>query len=138
MTRTLLMTAAALTLAIPVAAQAGGGRAVRLIEQADANKDGATSRQEFMDFRTAEFPSLDRNKDGVISAADVPPRYKKRVKAKVAEHADVMAGYDADKDGKVTRAEFDAAPTLIFDRFDTDHDGKVSRAEVNAALAAAG
>ena len=87
MTRTLLMTAAALTLAIPVAAQAAGGRAIRLIEQADANKDGATSRQEFMDFRAAEFRRITRGCVGRINI--------EQQRRKIADIVRTIAGVSA-------------------------------------------
>lgn len=40
---------------------------------------------------------------------------------------------DADKDGTVTKAEFEAAALQRFDRLDANHDGVVTRDEANAA-----
>jgi Ca2+-binding EF-hand superfamily protein len=40
---------------------------------------------------------------------------------------------DADKDGVITKAEFQAAALQRFDRLDTNHDGTVTRDEAKAA-----
>jgi hypothetical protein len=40
------------------------------IEQADANKDGKVTRQEYIDARAAQFARMDRNGDGVVDDAD--------------------------------------------------------------------
>ena len=40
---------------------------------------------------------------------------------------------DADQDGVVTRAEFEAMARKHFDEVDADHDGKVTQAEVKVA-----
>ncbi|TWI10556.1 hypothetical protein [Aerolutibacter ruishenii] len=43
-----------------------------------------------------------------------------------------MAMMDANKDGKVTRAEFDAGHAAMFARMDTNKDGTIDAAEMKA------
>jgi Ca2+-binding EF-hand superfamily protein len=50
-------------------------------------------------------------------------------------HEMLMAA-DTNKDGQITRAEFDAAVKARFDKADTNHDGKVSPEERRAAMVA--
>jgi len=40
---------------------------------------------------------------------------------------------DANKDGTITKAEFMAAPTAMFDKADANKDGKVTADEMKAA-----
>lgn len=59
-------------------------------------------------------------------------------KARIAKRVDaVFARLDADKDGRISRAEATKGPRLSrnFDKVDADRDGYVSRAELSAALA---
>jgi Ca2+-binding EF-hand superfamily protein len=58
-------------------------------------------------------------------------------KARIARRVDeVFARLDADKDGRISRAEAGEGPRLSknFDRVDTDHDGYVTRAELSGAI----
>jgi Ca2+-binding EF-hand superfamily protein len=58
-------------------------------------------------------------------------------KARIARRVDtVFARLDADKDGRISRAEVAKRPRLSrhFDKVDADHDGYVSRAELSAAI----
>lgn len=58
-------------------------------------------------------------------------------RARIARRVDaVLARLDADKDGRISRAEAAKGPRLSrnFDKVDADRDGYVSRAELTAAL----
>lgn len=99
-------------------------------DQADANKDGAISRSEYVAARSSRFDQLDRNKDGAVSTADFP---------RLASYPDAMAKLrvmideaDTNHDGKVTRQELASAPTPAFAKADVDRDGQVSKAELAA------
>lgn len=114
-------------------AQVGGRDPTAVFDQADANKNGAVSRQEYMNARTARFGEIDRNKDGVISKADFPragqyPRATARVDAMIAEA-------DTNKDGQVSKAELAKAPAPIFDRADSNRNGSVDSGELAALKA---
>jgi Ca2+-binding EF-hand superfamily protein len=59
------------------------------------------------------------------------------MKAKIAKRVDdAFAKLDADKDGKISKAEAAKGPRLSknFDQVDADHDGFVTRAEMTTAM----
>jgi hypothetical protein len=130
MTRRFLVAFAAATLIVPPAAAQrwGGGDGAAAFDKADANGDGVVTRSEFLKNRSARFDTLDRNDDGVVSESDFGRILKFRPEA--GERLErLIAEADANRDGKVTRAEMDAAPTPVFDLADTNNDGKVDKAE---------
>src|SRR6185312_10955480 len=49
----------------------------------------------------------------------------------------MFARYDADHDGKISLAEYEAGRAMQFKRMDTNGDGALSFAEIDAATAAA-
>ena len=111
----------------------------------DANGDGVVDRAEAAKFpRLAErFDQLDRNKDGRITADERPARAdgeKRRVR-KIVIKRDGMGGMgmrrlDADKDGRISRAEADKAPRMAehFARMDANKDGFLDRADREAKM----
>jgi len=73
----------------------------------------------------------------LLAATAAPVFAGDDVKARIAKRVDhVFARLDADKDGRISRAEAAKGPRLSkhFDKVDADHDGYVSRAELSAAL----
>lgn len=72
----------------------------------DKDGDGRISRAEFVDGRVARLTAADANRDGTVT----PEEMRAAGEARRAEGADRMfARLDADGNGAVTRAEFDAA-----------------------------
>jgi Ca2+-binding EF-hand superfamily protein len=131
----LLPLLAALALTAPAFAQTrDGARLLDQLEKADANKDGAVSKTEFLDLRADQFARIDRNKDGYITDSDIPARAKKRMPELSSDT--LRTNFDADKDGRVSRAEFVDGPAMVFDRVDANGDGLATRAEFDAARAA--
>jgi Ca2+-binding EF-hand superfamily protein len=106
-----------------------------MLEKSDFNKDGDVTRQEFKDYRSSEFPRLNTNQDNFISSADLPPVVEERVIVDISK--EMIEDFDTDGDGKVSRREFDAGPTLAFNRIDGDGNGIASRYEIVAARSAA-
>ena len=124
----------AASLALSAAAQGRDpGEMLERLRQADADGDGAVSKAEFAAFRTRMFDRLDRDGDGFASAGDLPAR---AAGGTAGGAGDMLARADADGDGKVSRAEFAAAPSPGFDRLDADGDGTVTQAEFAAAAQA--
>jgi Ca2+-binding EF-hand superfamily protein len=103
----------------------------RILDSADANGDGVITREEFHAARERAFSRLDRNGDGCIDNDDAPSRPGARRAAK-DRLAQLVAQFDKDGDGRISKAEFVDGPTPLFDRADTDHNGELSRAEVAA------
>jgi hypothetical protein len=140
----------------------------------DHNHDGTVDKQEYIDeylqrfdVRLADaraghlkqtdtrFKALDRDKDGRISRAEFDAAgertwagYEKAQNATREEAAatnrdplkmptshtanGMLELYDANKDGVVDRAEFDAARAATFAATDTDGNGSLSQAEYTA------
>lgn len=105
------------------------------LARADANNDGNITREEFLARPTAMFDRLDANKDGVISA-DERPQPRQRAEGQRAERPEGHRGHrarvDADSDGRVSRAEWDAAGAAMFQRLDANNDGRITQEEAQA------
>lgn len=101
------------TAALAFAAALGGAAfaqqapAERAPARADANRDGQITQTEFVDARVQRLTAMDTNRDGSITGAE-------RSSAKQARRAERMAGrfdrLDADGNGSISRAEFEARP----------------------------
>ena len=110
----------------------------------DANGDGAISRAEAAKFpRLAErFDQLDRNKDGKLDADERRQmregmRHRRMGKDGHAGRGRMMAA-DTDKDGRISRAEAQAAQAKSAERFDerdVNKDGYLDRADMQARMA---
>ena len=118
----------------------------RRFDEVDSNKDGMISKAEkaaFKEQKSAKraemrLKRMDTDGDGVVSDAE-----KETMKAKrKAKKAEMMAERkarkadrperikpDADGDGFITRAEFDASSIAMFDRLDANNDGVLTKGE---------
>jgi Ca2+-binding EF-hand superfamily protein len=121
-------TAAALGVALAQDGQGRGGRLAAMFAMADTNHDGAVSRAEFDAARAARFEQLDADHNGVLSASEMP--HWGGPQAAASGHG--VRG-DANNDGSVSRAEWDAESARMFARLDTNNDGSISPAEQQAA-----
>jgi Ca2+-binding EF-hand superfamily protein len=109
----------------------GGRSHDRMLEKLDTDKDGAVSKAEFEAKRNADFTAADTNKDGNVSAAELSAFHEKKMAERKAEREKRMYDrLDANKDGKVTKGEFEGAG--MFDRMDTNKDGKIAADEMMA------
>jgi Ca2+-binding EF-hand superfamily protein len=116
-----------------VARTAGHQQLARMLDQigdADTNKDGRITRQEWTAFRSARFERADRNHDGQLSADDVPARMRGRGRAGQLEQ--VIADSDQNGDGRLSRDEF-VSGTRLFDWLDKDRDGSIDAEESKRA-----
>ncbi len=127
----LIFSAALASVATPALTQRGGGD---WFAATDTNDDGVVTRTEFLSHRDASFARLDRNSDGVVSPADFP-RLAKRNPEALARLTAAMDGADSNGDGAISRGELAQSPPGMFDRADADHDGRVTTAEYDAARA---
>lgn len=121
----------------------------------DADKDGEVTRAEFDAGRTARFAATDANGDGWVSEAEYLAEYEVRLDAKLAtsdESAEDKISHrqreirqthvrfgvlDADKDGKMTKAEYDASGARAFAQQDRNKDSKISAADAEIGTATA-
>ena len=108
--------------------------------QLDANKDGVIDRAEAAKApRIAQkFDQLDRNKDGQLGADERRQMRGMRHRGgKGGMHGRMMAA-DTDKDGRISRAEFQAAHAkagALFEAKDFNKDGYLDRADMQARVA---
>ncbi len=125
--RLALLTFAAATLSTAALADAPHGGPGGFLKAADANKDGVIDQSEFQTSRDKWFADLDTNKDGFVTADELKAFGDKMHAEWAKKHGD-QASADNDKDGK--KRDFSER---ILNRVDTDKDGKISKAEADAA-----
>jgi Ca2+-binding EF-hand superfamily protein len=122
-------------------------------ERADLNKDGVITIEEVKTARASMFDRADANKDGFVVRDEMrtlrPPRPPKKPGERGPQHEKrgLMAFSDANADGSVTRAEFDAATAKMaaekqskaqeraaeaFTRLDANKDGRIDATELAA------
>ncbi len=112
--------------------------------QLDANKDGVIDRAEAAKApKLAEkFDQLDKNKDDKLAADERP--HMRGMRHRGDGHRGMRGGHDrmkavdTDKDGRISRAEAQAAQAKAGDRFermDVNKDGYIDRADRQARVA---
>jgi len=121
-----------------------GGHGDHGFSRIDTDKDGAISKAEFAVGRDTMFQKLDANSDGAFTREEATAgaqAWRKKSteagktmsperEAKHKERAEKMFNdLDADKDGKITKAEFNAAGDKLFARMDVNADGKIVKGE---------
>lgn len=111
----------------------GEADVIERIRHADANEDGVITRSELLAHRHTEWPKLDRNGDGFFSRYDLPSFVRDRWDS--GRLSNLRQTYDANRDGRISRAEFTSGPTLAFDMIDANADSRVNETEIRAALA---
>lgn len=108
--------------------------------QLDANHDGMIDRAEAAKApRLAErFDQMDANKDGKLSANERPKMGGKHSRRSMRGGHGRMMAADTDKDGRISRAEMQAAQGSMGERFeqmDVNKDGYLDRADMQARVA---
>lgn len=107
----------------------------------DANGDGVIDRAEAAKFPrlAARFDQLDANKDGRLDAGERPMRHQGGKRMHGGMHGGKgMARMDTDGDGRVSKAEAQAAASRFAERFDAmdaNKDGYLDRADMQARMA---
>jgi Ca2+-binding EF-hand superfamily protein len=90
-------------------------------------KNGVITREDVLAAGDRQFDRLDRSKDGVIDKADLDALRKEMVDYRVKRF---VHHFGADKDGRVTREQFQAKANERFARMDLNGDGTISRDEM--------
>ncbi len=85
------------------------------MDRLDRDGDGAISRPEYQGFMTTAFASLDKNKDGTLSAAEAAP----------VLNAQQFAVINVNRDGKITQSEFLNSVMADFKAADRGGDGSL-------------
>lgn len=142
-----LAVSAALLALGAASAQAAPHEHSAFITDYDLDKDGKVTAAEFKTVRDQRFAAMDANKDGVLTEAEYVGEYEGRLTAQLAASSETaerkeeqrvrqmrqahvrFSVLDADKDGKMTPAEFEASGLRAFAEQDGDGDGVVTTAE---------
>lgn len=101
----------------------------KMLNDADENEDGKTTREEFAKSRADQFSKLDRNDDGVINSKDKPRGPVRRGKFSEALEQ-VTKQFDTDLDGTITRVEWNTQRVDPFEMLDANEDGAIDQSEI--------
>lgn len=141
---------------------AGGGahRAMMMLRAADANGDNSITEAEVAALQAEMFTWMDRNADGYLDAADQSPVRQRMRAIHEAEMAEGGEGegrrgrrggprgrgpgeggdgegpgrhFDADEDGRISRAEFLGGENRLFAALDANEDGVIEPGELDEA-----
>ncbi len=123
----------------PSVAPVGGHAKAQFFSSYDADENGAVDAAEFETVRKASYTRTDKNADGIVDEAEYVGEFEARLAA-TNPKADERDGQikqahvrfnvlDADKDKKLTFAEYGASGKRIFGELDTNKDGKVDAAD---------
>ena len=109
-----------------------------MLEQVDANADGAVTKAEIEAHRANKFASADTNGDNLVSASEFEEfSIAERERKQAERRAKRFAKLDANGDGMITADEHAAADDKrvdrLFERMDADGDGVITEAERDAA-----
>lgn len=101
-----------LACALPILANAQVQRTGDYLSKMDADRDGKVSLVEYQDWLTYAFDGMDRDRDGVLSAAEQPGGKGQRLtreqhRARLAER---FRKQDANRDGTLSARELAAPP----------------------------
>lgn len=115
----------------PVAAKKMAPSGELWVKSKDTDGDARVSRAEFDAHRAQCFEDSDADDDGFVTVTEMEARQGQGVHAIRRTR---FVGADADRDGKLSRAEFDARSELLFTRFDADQSADISLDEAKAQV----
>lgn len=128
MAMALLLSAGAAGAQDAAKAPAAGNTAVSFfLEQFDSDGDGAVSAEQFVAFRKQRYAGTDENKDGSVDVDEYTTEYLARLDRRVATERQAQVeqtrvrikALDTDKDGFISRAEYDASGARAFAHFES-------------------
>ncbi len=101
-----------------------GNNIAAFVAQHDEDADGRLTRGEFDAFRRRRFDATDANGDGTVDEDEYVQEFEDRLRSELersrggqVEQARVrFASLDGDKDGRISRAEFDASGERVWEQ----------------------
>ena len=106
------MRLAALVLLLPLAALAQNTPS-EYLHRFDTNGDGRIDAQEYIDYLSAGFRTMDLDGNGVLDASELPPGPRRSPRSLAAFQADLRAQFhrlDANRDGYLSARELVQPP----------------------------
>lgn len=94
------------------------------IEQADADKSGDISLEEFTAAFKERFANADANKDGKLTVAEIAAEIERQRTERMASR--FLDRFDVNNDGELTAEEIDSRQQKIFALMDSNDDGKIA------------
>ena len=111
-------------------------------EGMDLDRDGRISAAEHTAAARRMYATMDRNADGKVSAAEMDAAHGKLTgkKTRVGDLGSVekIRAIDQNGDRALSAAEHDAGAAMMFVRMDANKDGRLSRAEFDKGHAGPG
>lgn len=123
MNRMMIASVAALLATSSLAFAHGAGKG---LARFDRDGNGVVTRSEMRTTEGERFDKIDTNHDGQLSVDEMQAAHREAA----AKH---FAEKDADKDGKLSRAEVAKMPDAVFARIDANHDGFLTPDELAQA-----
>ena len=140
---------------MPGGRRGGGGMGERMMARVDTNGDGMISKAENRAMVEARFARMDADKDGTVEAGEGRKGMGKAKWKRGGERpgpggpgmgpggpggpgmgaggpGKALAKLDTNKDGAISKAEFDAQSAERFAKLDTNRDGKIDATEMQA------
>ncbi len=113
-------------------------RSKAVFDAIDNNHDGMISRAEFEAHMAKKDARMKKHRENaqiehdrrVKGRADMPPDHDK-MKRYMKDHGSMghWKRFDANQDGLISRAEYDAGAEVMFERLDVNDDGQLSQGE---------
>jgi hypothetical protein len=118
---------------IPAERAAGGHEKINFLDFYDADGDASVPRAEFDSQRAKDFDRINSSHDGAVTESQYVDEFAVRLDRQLQaerqgqiKQAHVRFGVlDTNKDGHISREEFNASGRKMFDALDTNKDGVV-------------
>ena len=110
----------------PAQVTASTGKSVkssRRLMSLDNDKNGVVSKAEYLAPRIADHKEFDTNKDGFIDATEIAAHLQEPAQFRTKR---LLKRVDANRDGKISREEFEQGPRDTFANRDINNDGKLN------------
>ena len=129
-----LMACSGASAAHPARHSAAYEKVEQLIRLMDRDKNGAVSKDEFMQFMSAEFDRVDADRSGSLTSGEFAHSHLAGRSAGYRDVAELVRLMDRNRTGAVEKDEFMQFVSEEFDRIDADKSGTLTREELSHSI----